>query len=260
MVWRTWAPEFSAGTESLVLLIHGGSGSWRHWQRNIPALLDAGHTVWAPDLPGFGDSDAPPGNGDADSVVAPLVQGMHLLFGGKPCRVVAFSFGSLVTALSAATHPEVFSRALFVGMPVLPLPHGRGISTRSLRNVHTEIERNEVHRANLAAIMIHDPARIDDEAIRIQAASAPLDRMRNRKLVTTDLCQRTLKKLQMGFECVYGQQDVLYRDQWRQVRQAVETCSTSQGLHFIDDAGHWVQFEQAERFNKQMLTWLRLHC
>ena len=39
-----------------MLLLHGGSGSWTHWLRNIQPLVDAGRQVLVPDLPGFGDS------------------------------------------------------------------------------------------------------------------------------------------------------------------------------------------------------------
>src|ERR671931_2054547 len=53
MVWRLW------GSGPPLLLLHGGHGSWTHWIRTIPAL--AGQcTVVVPDMPGYGDSDAPP--------------------------------------------------------------------------------------------------------------------------------------------------------------------------------------------------------
>src|SRR5262249_18899096 len=50
-----------------VVLLHGGSGSWTHWARNIMPL--ARHfTVWVPDLPGFGDSGLPPGVETAEAL------------------------------------------------------------------------------------------------------------------------------------------------------------------------------------------------
>ena len=47
------------------VLLHGGSGSWNHWVRNIDALLASGRQVIAPDLPGFGDSARPDDVSDA---------------------------------------------------------------------------------------------------------------------------------------------------------------------------------------------------
>jgi copper chaperone CopZ len=34
LVWREWGPP-GGGTERPLVLFHGGSGSWRHWVRNI---------------------------------------------------------------------------------------------------------------------------------------------------------------------------------------------------------------------------------
>lgn len=43
------------GKGSPIVLMHGSSGSFLHWQRDI-ALLSSVATVYTPDLPGFGDS------------------------------------------------------------------------------------------------------------------------------------------------------------------------------------------------------------
>ena len=50
VAWRRW------GQGAPLLLFHGGGGSWQHWVRNVEPLGHH-HTVWAVDLPGFGDSD-----------------------------------------------------------------------------------------------------------------------------------------------------------------------------------------------------------
>jgi len=52
MVWRVWG-----GGPPLVLL-HGGTGSWMHWIRNIEELA-RDFTVVAPDIPGSGESASP---------------------------------------------------------------------------------------------------------------------------------------------------------------------------------------------------------
>ena len=48
MVWRSW------GSGPVLVLLHGGSGSWRHWVRNIEYFA-RDRRVLAPDLPGLGD-------------------------------------------------------------------------------------------------------------------------------------------------------------------------------------------------------------
>ena len=52
MVWRTW------GDGPALVLLHGGSGSWTHWVRNI-AHFERDYRVIAGDLPGLGDSPDP---------------------------------------------------------------------------------------------------------------------------------------------------------------------------------------------------------
>src|SRR5712691_9914772 len=52
MVWRIW------GEGPPLVLLHGASGSWTHWIRNVRPLA-ARFRVLVPDMPGYGDSDAP---------------------------------------------------------------------------------------------------------------------------------------------------------------------------------------------------------
>ena len=99
IVWHAWGVP-RAGVAPLVLL-HGGSGSWTHWLRNIDTLLAEGRELWVPDLPGFGDSAPPPGGHDADAMVAPLHAGLQALLGAQPCDLVGFSFGGMVAGLPA---------------------------------------------------------------------------------------------------------------------------------------------------------------
>ncbi|MBC7681334.1 MAG: alpha/beta fold hydrolase, partial [Ferruginibacter sp.] len=116
-VWRTWGSP--GGSQPPVLLLHGGSGSWTHWVRNIQSLVDAGRQVWVPDLPGFGDSDLPPDGSDADALPAPLQAGLQQLIGDTAVDVVGFSFGSMVGGFIAQAYPARVARLVLVGAPAL---------------------------------------------------------------------------------------------------------------------------------------------
>ncbi len=48
LVWHLWGQGSAAHPP--VVLLHGGSGSWTHWLRNIQPLVDGGRRVLAADL------------------------------------------------------------------------------------------------------------------------------------------------------------------------------------------------------------------
>jgi len=248
MVWHTW------GEGEPVLMLHGGSGSWTHWLRNIPAIVEAGRKAVVPDLPGFGESAHPPGGGDADAVVAPLLEGLDALMGERPVDLVAFSFGALVAALLATQHPQRVSRLVLVGAPVVPLQRGRGAELKPWSRSSSPQERAKVHRHNLAALMLHRAEAIDELALALHAANVPRDRMRRRQLVTTSAMQEAIARFSCPFSAIYGAEDVLLRDTWPQVKAALHANPNFRGMTVIEQAGHWVQYEDAVRFDAAMLA------
>ena len=52
IIWHIW------GKGKPLILLHGGTGSWMHWIRNIEALAGDAMVV-IPDIPGSGDSSNP---------------------------------------------------------------------------------------------------------------------------------------------------------------------------------------------------------
>src|SRR5258708_25507595 len=55
MMWHVWG---EGSGKPILLLFHGGSGSWIHWIRNVQP--PAQHfTLYPADLPGLGDSQPP---------------------------------------------------------------------------------------------------------------------------------------------------------------------------------------------------------
>ena len=251
IAWGVW------GVGAPGVLLQGGSGRWTHGLRNTPALGAAGRMAVVPDLPGFGESARPPDGGDADAVVAPLADGLQALFGDKPLDGVAFSFGSLVAVLMGAQQPQRFSRLVLVGAPVVPLQQGRGVALKPWSRSSTAEQRAQVHRQNLAAIMLHRPTSIDDLAVRLQAVNVPRDRMRHRRLVTTTAFADAFVQLRCPVAAIYGGQDVLMRGIWPQVEQTLRRHPLFAGLTVVPQAGHWVQYEDAEPFNAAMLAALR---
>ena len=100
MVWHMW--DASGGRAPVVVLFHGGAGSWRHWVRTIP-VLEPTYRVLAPDLPGLGESDFPPDGDNAKEIAKIVVQGIDAVIGADTSfDVVGFSFGGTMAACVGA--------------------------------------------------------------------------------------------------------------------------------------------------------------
>ena len=257
LVWHLWQPSGSPLNAQIpVLLLHGGSGSWTHWLRNIGPLVAAGRCVLVPDLPGFGDSAAPEGGVDADAVTAPLAAGLRQLLDFQACDVVAFSFGAMVAGFLAAQHPARVARLMLVGAPAMGEGFGRPVDLLPWRQLTDLVHQHAAHRHNLAALMLRQPDAITALAVHLQATNVARDRMRGRSLQHTNALVQALKRVACPVHAVYGQEDVLYVDQFDALAQAFQSAPRFETLTLVAAAGHWVQFEQADAFNQIMLGWL----
>jgi pimeloyl-ACP methyl ester carboxylesterase len=250
LVWHVWGDQVNGAP---VLLLHGGSGSWTHWLRNIDALASAGRQVLVPDIPGFGDSALPPGSHDADGVPEPIAQGLRALLDGRRCDVVGFSFGGMVAGLIAADHADLVSRLVLVGAPALGVVMGRTVDIKGWRHFKEQARQDAVHRHNLAALMLHDPAKVDDEALALHKANVERDRMPGRRLSRTDLLAQALARVTCPVHAIYGQEDALYTGHMEALAQALPKLTKDfRSMVQIPRAGHWVQYEAADAFNKAL--------
>jgi len=252
LVWHTWG-EPSPDQPPLVLL-HGGSGSWTHWVRNIEDLVAAGRQVWIPDLPGFGDSALPPVGADADALVEPLYEGMRALWRPQPCDLVGFSFGGMVAGLLLADHPELARQLVVVGAPAMGVVPHRQFELKAWRHLPAD-QQPDVHRHNLAVLMLQDPSLIEGLALGLHVANVMRDRMPRRRLAHTDILARSLPKVACPVHAIYGRNDALYKRWIVELEAAFKAVVPDfRGLAFIPEAGHWVQFEQPRPFMAALLA------
>lgn len=251
VVWHVWG---QADAEPL-LLLHGGSGSWTHWIRNVEALAAAGRRVLVPDLPGFGDSARPPGGQDADAVAPVLADGIRQVAGDVPVDIAGFSFGGLCGTLLGAGHPRRVKRLVLVGAPGLGLRSKR-LPLTTWRDQPTLEGRLAAHRSNLATLMLHRPEAIDALAIALQAANVPRDRMHRRRLALTDIVLQTLPGLACPVDAIYGAADALYVDGIHRLEPLLRTAPRFGELVLVPGAGHWVPYEAPAAFHRELLRLL----
>jgi pimeloyl-ACP methyl ester carboxylesterase len=111
----------TAGPEDgpLVVLLHGFPEFWYSWHNQIPALVEAGYRVVAPDMRGYNRSEKPSGV-DAyhiDELVSD-VAGLVRAFDRESGHIVGHDWGGLVAWQTAIDRPSVVDR-----LAVLNAPH-----------------------------------------------------------------------------------------------------------------------------------------
>ena len=186
LVWRRWAKPDGRP----VVLAHGGSGSWTHWLKTIPALIPH-FDVWAIDLPGLGDSAMPPRPFTPASSGMVVAAGLRQLIPvERRPHLVTFSFGGHVGTFAAIELGSHLASFTVSGCSALGL-HPKLEDFPKERSTMTPAERRGVHAKLLEILMIADPARVDDLAIDIQAANIAKARFKSREFaVTTEIKER----------------------------------------------------------------------
>ncbi len=254
LVWHTWGGR-RPGRLPLVML-HGGSGSWTHWIRNIDALLAQGYELWLPDLPGFGDSDPPALGADADAMLAPLHAGMAQL-DLLPCQLMGFSFGGMTAAMLTAAYPQAAERLVLVGAPAMGVVPEKQFSLKGWRHLSDPAEQLEMHRYNLGALMLWDAAKIDDQALALHQHNVLRDRLPRRRLANTDILAQSLPQIACPVAAIYGAYDALYKSYMPALEHQYRAVTPHlQAFVRLPDSGHWVQYEQPEAFMAALLPLL----
>lgn len=244
MVWRLW------GEGPPLVLLHGGYGSWMHWIRNVLPLARR-FTVAAPDLPGLGESATPPEPHTAEGLARIIVEGIaHVLPGGVPLALAGFSFGGVLGGHVAALLGERVREFVIIGSNGLGLAR-QPTDLRRLPPGAGEEEALAVARHNLAALMIADPARIDELAVHIQAQNAPRGRVRSRRFSRggADTLVRALPRVKARLAGIWGGRDATAFPHLAERAQVLRTIQPAARFEVIAGAGHWVPYEAAEQFN-----------
>jgi pimeloyl-ACP methyl ester carboxylesterase len=110
-----------AGEGPLVLLCHGWPESWYSWRHQLPALAAAGYHAVAPDMRGYGGTDAP--QAIDQYTVFHLVGDMIGLcdsLGSSQSVIVGHDWGSIVAWTAALVRPDRFRGVVGVSVPFFP--------------------------------------------------------------------------------------------------------------------------------------------
>jgi len=242
MIWHVW------GEGPPLALLHGGYGSWTHWIRNV-LPLSRSFAVAAPDLPGLGESAAPPEPHTAEGLAGIVVEGLDIVFRGQSrLHIAGFSFGGVLGGHVAAQLGDRVRTFTIVGSNGLGLVR-QPTELRRLPEGASKAEALAIARHNLAALMIADRGKIDELAVYIQAQNAPRGRVKSRRFSRADTLARALPLIKARIDGIWGERDATAYPHLDDRARALRIVQPGARFEVIPGAGHWVQYEAADRFN-----------
>ena len=250
MVWRSW------GQGPPVLLLHGASGSWTHWIRNVVPLAGR-FRVLVPDMPGFGDSDTPPEPHTADGLAALVAGGLEVMV-PTPNRLdlVGFSFGGIIGGLVAVRLGPRVRRLVLLGAGGLGLPLG---PLRPLIRIEAGMDPAEIrgaHRENLRRLMLGRPESADDLAVFLQVENLRRARFKSGTIPQSDVLRRALPAIRARIAGIWGERDAFSGARIEECRRVLASAQGAVDLRVIEGAGHWTPYEAAEQVTAALLDLL----
>ncbi|GAA0498967.1 alpha/beta fold hydrolase [Pigmentiphaga sp. GD03639] len=238
-----------------VLLIHGsgpGVTAWANWRLNIGPLAERAR-VLAPDMVGFGYTEAPPSvSYDLDTWVDHLIGFLDAL-SLPQVDLVGNSFGGGVSLAVASRHPDRVRRLVLMGSVGTSFPLTPGLDAvwgyePSLQNMK-----------GLLDVFAYDRKLVSDELaeLRYRASIRPgvqerFGRMfspgpRQRYIEALATPEEQLRTLQHETLVVHGREDQVIP-----LQNSIKLASLlpRAQLHVFPHCGHWTQIEWTATFNR----------
>ena len=241
---------------SLVLL-HGGAGSWRHWERNID-VLGGIRTLFLPDLPGNGESIDVAADISVDAYVELVLEAVDEMVGdGEPLDIAGFSFGGQIAAGAAVGLGERARHVALLTPSGFDKAEGRTLNTpRPSESDPSEEAAREYHRQMLLVVMFADAASADDKAIDIQHYNMDRARLNGRYISRSGRIFSMLRQIRCPIQIIYGDRDAVA---YPSPKARIEQCRSARPdirTALVSNAGHWLQYERPDEVNRLLVDFL----
>ena len=135
----------------------------------------------------------------------------------------------------------------------LGLPRGEVKGIERWRHLESATERRAVHRKNLGASMIADPAHVDDLAVLIHSISTERAKPVSAPISLGNSLQECLPQVRAKLAGIWGAQDPASSPFMAERRAYLHSLQPDAPIVVIDGASHWLQYEAPERFNAALL-------
>jgi len=243
MVWRVW------GEGEPLVLLHGGSGSWKHWLRNIEHFARTRRVI-AADMPGYGDSAMPGEPVSFKSLGAIMGSGLDTVLGtGAPYDIMGFSLGSFMSPwVIRNAKAKARSLTLVHGHLVGVMEYSPQDRLKRWRGIEDRAERDAILRNNLGALMLAHPESADDLTLHVYRSDLDQSRLRVPAFIGT-LDTSILKSLDVKLFAVSGDQDPTATPNVAAQHKLLHAMRPDVESRIVPGAGHWVMWEAADEFH-----------
>ncbi len=266
-----------AGDGPLVVLLHGFPELWYSWRHQIPALVEAGYRVIAPDMRGYNLSDKPRGVaayglGELTADVAALIEASGA---ERAAAVVGHDWGAAVAWTFAARYPALLDRLVVLNgaRPERLLAAFR--TARQLRKSWymfffqlpklPELLARRKDYAWLRAAVKHEPQRpgatSDEELARyVEAWSQPGALTATINYYRAGFRPSSLRglartpRVDAPVLVIWGEHD---RFLGPELAEPDPEVVPNARVARVPDAGHFVHYDRPERVNQLLLEFLR---
>ena len=262
-----------AGGE-MVLLLHGFPEGAESWSKQVDALAKAGCLAVAPDLRGYGLTDAPAGTEPyAIGHLVEDVAGLIKAFGRSEAHVAGHDWGAIVAWFFAGRHPEMTKTltALSVAHPAALADASRVDADQRERSRYValflvegkaeQVLMDEDHRRLRAMFSLGPnpdavPHTVVDHFVRSLSRPGRLTAALNYYRANLGagggawaaLTQEL--KITTPTTLLWGDQDpALGR---RAVEATAEHVEGAFSLEVLEGAGHWLQFERPDEVSRSL--------
>ncbi len=258
--YRTNYHEIGAGRP--VFFIHGsgpGVSAWANWRLNLQAVSEHGLRCIAPDMLGFGYTDAP---GDLKFTRDRWVAHFSAFvdnFTQDKISIVGNSFGGAIALAYAIANPARIDKLVLMGAVGLDFP-----ITPELDRVWGHVATLENMR-EIMKIFAWNQALVNDDlaelrhraAIRpgvMEAFSAMFPEPRQNALRALASPEADVAAVRAAALVIHGRNDRVIPVN---VSKRLFEILPEAELHLFRNCGHWTQIEKAKRFNEIVAAFLR---
>jgi pimeloyl-ACP methyl ester carboxylesterase len=251
VIWRVW------GKGPPLVLLHGGTGSWMHWIRNIEDL-SRDFMLLVPDIPGSGESASPTMPTSAEAVGQSLLDGVNAIIGTeRRFSIGAFSMGGMISGYLVKHAGARAECLVLIGAAGTAARRAEMAPLKSWRRLPTDDAKKAAHRHNLGALMFYDKSKIDDVAVYIQFHNAERSRVRGKHVTPTGDLSVSLKGFAGRLAGIWGEHDVTGAPYLAERKQKLEQFRPGASFDVMPGVGHWVQYEAPDAFNRLLRARLR---